>query len=255
MGSFYDKIKTMLSPSNLLNQEMIQSQDKEQLTNTAVDDQVYLTALDSPEELQPINLQIKMTPNIPVGFKWDDQSTVDIDVSLDTSTLKIAKEEIYRELAITFEDEGANHTINCEVPIAKIYVLGSIFTNVVVSGFEPINELQLADHSSNFSYQKETGFSKTDTVVVNQLSGYGCNYEDISKRNYDIAIQIGQPYIILEDGTVIKLEPALTGQEVSAQDMNTLHASYIGNEALNGQQSYDMYVPAAVNVRIMNPGS
>lgn len=206
----------------------------------------------SEGQFEPVNVELVLPINIPIGFQFSEEQVLKIYFSMDYSSLRLSKEILQVPQEVTFTDEGEQHTLQCQTPVGKYYANGVLFYNFVFGGAEPITFLDATVKRGDTVYKSTTGISSYDKLVIDQKLGYACPYDNV-EEDFVFNVTIRTPYVIDENGQKVELQPVVEGNSLGEAKA---YGAYYGNEYLvasNG--AVNLYVPCEIVVENVLPVS
>lgn len=150
-------------------------------------------------EFPPVHIDILSTVIVPKGYRLgDDTSKYQVLLSMDEHTLKVVTEEEYQEAAISLKDrEGKPIILNARVKVSKVSLVGTIFYNLIITGFECKTPM----YGKN-----ETVFNSDPAIPINVVLGYTTyeyNEAEHPLNQYVVTVTQGEEYLITAEGEKI----------------------------------------------------
>lgn len=197
---------------------------------------------------RPIEKNIVLYVEIPLGYVRDKTQEFKVYASADKTFIYTSNmtEKKLAEIPITSE-EGETETLVCNVDIVRRCLKGELYINTVVTGFKAgifmnANSTDIIfNGKESIHYDDNTGFSHTQGLIFDDQVGYICKEcMNEEEQSVEIILNLGSPYIVLPDGTMINdLTTLAVEPRVDAPDFD---------EIFDGKKTVVIGIPCEVTV-------
>lgn len=154
---------------------------------------------------------------IPIGFKRN-ADPLKIYISIDRSNLYLDKRIKKQRATINIQDEAGNPAgeIICNTEIIRMLVSGDLKLNTVLSGFEPIEPLDVEPPVGELklTVTTDTAFSHLSHILFQDQAGYMCKECEENEPEIEIRLKVSNPIVTLPDGREVEGTLQGAGNEI-----------------------------------------